>query len=157
MDVKYNSVGRFTTSPGFEYQIEDDNGNECPIGTPGELVAYSPLRMINYLKDKDKDPATWVRNSIISECCISFSFLICDSLIIFIKIHMGDRGYVDKNGYLYLVGRIKETISLRNAKKINSTLVEELIQQCNKVIEVAVKGVANENGFDDIHAFIYSS
>ena len=31
---------------------------------------------------------------------------------------------VDENGYLYVTGRIKETITLTNAKKINSTLVE---------------------------------
>ena len=67
---------------------------------------------------------------------------------------MGDRGYVDEHGYLYIIGRIKETISLRNAKKINSTLIEELIGKCEKVLEVAVKGVENNKGFDDIHAFV---
>ena len=67
---------------------------------------------------------------------------------------MGDRGYVDEHGYLYIIGRIKETISLRNAKKINSTLIEELIGKCEKVVEVAVKGVENNKGFDDIHAFV---
>ena len=58
---------------------------------------------------------------------------------------------------MHLVGRIKETISLRNAKKINASLVEELMQKCDQIIEVAVKGVPNDNGFDDIHAFVYTT
>ena len=33
-------------------------------------------------------------------------------------------GKVDENGYLFVTGRVKETITLKNAKKINSTLVE---------------------------------
>ena len=55
---------------------------------------------------------------------------------------------------MYIVGRIKETISLRNAQKINASLVEELMQKCEMILEVAVKGVANGNGYDDIHAFV---
>ena len=66
---------------------------------------------------------------------------------------MGDLGYVDENGYLYIIGRIKETISLIE-KKINASQVENLIGKCEKVLEVAVVGVSNEKGFDDIHAFI---
>ena len=55
-----NSIGAFTTTPGFKYRIEDDNGNLCPTGTEGEIVVYSPVRMINYLKDKGLVPVTWV-------------------------------------------------------------------------------------------------
>ena len=69
---------------------------------------------------------------------------------------MGDKGYMH-NGCLYIVGRIKETISLRNATKINAALVEELIEQCDKIREVAVRGLPNESGYDDIHAFVYTT
>ena len=67
---------------------------------------------------------------------------------------MGDEGYVDADGYLYLVGRMKDTICLKNAKKINALLVENLIDNCDKIIEVSVKGLPNNEGYDDIHAFI---
>ena len=36
---------------------------------------------------------------------------------------MGDIGKVDKNGNMYLTGRIKDIIILRNAKKINASQV----------------------------------
>ena len=69
----------------------------------------------------------------------------------------GDKGYEDENGNMHLVGRIKETISLQNAKKVNSSLIEELMQKCDQIVEVAVKGLPNDRGFDDIHAFVYTT
>ena len=59
-DVKMKSVGSFTSSPGFQYRITDDNGMECPQGMAGEISVLSPLRMLNYVKDKACDPVTWV-------------------------------------------------------------------------------------------------
>ena len=67
---------------------------------------------------------------------------------------MGDTGYVDENGLLFLVGRIKETITLKNAKKINASLVESILSGNAMVEEIAAKGAANEKGYDDIHIFI---
>lgn len=60
-EVKMKSLGSFTIAPGFSYRIEDENGKECDVGTPGEIVILSPLRMVNYLTDKDNAPASWVR------------------------------------------------------------------------------------------------
>ena len=54
------SVGKFTHSEGFKYRIEDENGQECPNGVPGEIVVFSPVRMQNYLKDIGNEPVTWV-------------------------------------------------------------------------------------------------
>ena len=95
------SVGRTCQDPEFKIKIEDEDGNECPTGEAGELVVYSPFRMINYLTDKEKDPVSWIRS--------------------------GDKAYVDTDGFVHIVGRIKDTITLKNAKKINASLVEELL------------------------------
>lgn len=54
------SVGTFTISPGFKYRVEDDNGKECAVGSTGEIVVFSPLRMLNYMEDRNNDPVTWV-------------------------------------------------------------------------------------------------
>ena len=40
---------------------------------------------------------------------------------------MGDIGYVDENDYLYVIGRIKSRITLANAIKTNSTIIEDMI------------------------------
>ena len=59
-ETQMNTIGRFTTTPGFKYRIVDDNGHDCKQGMPGEIVVYSPTGMINYLKDKGKPPVKWV-------------------------------------------------------------------------------------------------
>ena len=47
-----NSVGQMTNTPGFKSRIENENGNECAVDVPGEIVALSIVRMFNYLKIK---------------------------------------------------------------------------------------------------------
>ena len=65
-------------------------------------------------------------------------------------------GYVDENGNLFLTGRSKDTITLKNTKKTNTLTVESIITKCDDMIEVFVKAKANDRGYDDIHAFIFT-
>ena len=65
-------------------------------------------------------------------------------------------GYVDENGNLFLTGRSKDTITLKNTKKTN-TLTVESITKCDDVIEVFVKVKENDRGYADIHAFIFTN
>ena len=55
------------------------------------------------------------------------------------QIDMGDLGYLDNNGNLFVVGRTKDIIVLKNTKKINAFSVESLFHQCEEVLEVCVK------------------
>ena len=54
--------------------------------------------------------------------------------------HTGDLGYVDKDGYVFIVGRIKEMIN-RGGEKISPYEVEDVIRQIPVVKEAAVIGV----------------
>ena len=65
-------------------------------------------------------------------------------------------GYVDEHRNLFVTGRSKDTITLKNTKKINTVSVESIIAKCDDVIEVFVKAKANQRGYDDIHAFIHT-
>merc|ERR1719378_366724 len=105
------TVGKLTTIKGYDYRIENKNGNKCPVGETGEIVALSPMRIINYLKDKDQPPIDWIKT--------------------------GDLGRVDENGNLEIVGRTKETIILEYAGLICPSLVENMMSKSEMVEEVA--------------------
>ena len=69
----------------------------------------------------------------------------------------GDLGYVDKHKNLYIVGRLTNRITLKNATKTNSAIIEDLLQKCDDIRDVCVRGKVNSGrGYDDVHCFIKS-
>ena len=69
---------------------------------------------------------------------------------------MGDSGFIDTDGYLHIIDRIKDDIILANARKTNATVIEETIFKSKLAIEVAVAAVPTNHGYDEIHAFIFT-
>jgi long-chain acyl-CoA synthetase len=70
--------------------------------------------------------------------------------------HTGDIGRIDRDGYLYVTGRIKNLIVLGSGKKVNPEEVEAIISQSALIKEVCVVGqLAREGmqrGFEEICA-----
>ena len=67
--------------------------------------------------------------------------------------HTGDRGYIDKDGYLFFVDRKKDAIR-RRGENISSWEVEQVIARHPDVAEVAVYAVRSEFSEDEVMASV---
>ena len=65
----------------------------------------------------------------------------------------GDIGYLDSEGYLYLVDRAKDMI-ISGGENVYCSEVEEVIYQHPKVLEATVFGVPNDQWGEQVHAVV---
>jgi long-chain acyl-CoA synthetase len=113
---KLASVG---VPPAFwEMRILDDEGRELPAGRVGEICGRGPILMAGYYKRPD----------------------LTAKAIVDGWLHSGDLGYVDDDGYLYLVDRKKDMI-ISGGVNVYPRDIEEVVVQHPAVREVAVFGV----------------
>ncbi len=116
---KPGSVG--CPPPGFEMRIVDSGGNDLPAGEVGEIVGKGPIRMSGYYQRPDLTAKT-VRDG---------------------WIFTGDLGYVDEDGFLYLVDRKKDMI-ISGGVNVYPRDIEDIIINHPDVIETAVFGAKSE-------------
>lgn len=116
---KMASVG--APSAFNECKIVDDNGTPLPPNEPGEICGRGPLMMPGYYKRPDLTAET-IRDG---------------------WLHTGDVGYLDEDGYLYLVDRKKELI-ISGGVNVYPRDIEEIAVTHPDVSEVAVFGCPND-------------
>ncbi|MFN8527694.1 MAG: AMP-binding protein [Anaerolineae bacterium] len=116
---KLGSVG--VPPPLMEMRIVDDNGIDVPQGTVGEIIGNGPLVMSGYYKRPDLT-AQAVRDG---------------------WLFSGDMGYVDEDGFLFLVDRKKDLI-ISGGVNVYPRDIEEIVLQHEAVAEAAVIGVPDE-------------
>src|ERR1700730_7430870 len=68
-------------------------------------------------------------------------------------MHTGDGGYMDEEGYVYLVDRVKDMI-ISGGENVYSMEVENVIAQHPAVSQCAVIGIASEQWGETVHAFV---
>lgn len=126
---KLRSAGR----PGIcvELRIVDADGAEAPIGQVGEISVRGPNAMLGYWNKPEQTAATlidgWVRT--------------------------GDGGYVDEDGFLYVVDRVKDMI-VSGGENVYSAEVENALMQHDAVSECAVIGVPDQKWGERVHAVV---
>jgi long-chain acyl-CoA synthetase len=120
---KTGSVGK--AIPDVEIKILDENKEGI-----GEVAARGPNIMKGYYKRKD-----WTAEAIKDRW-----------------FHTGDLGYIDKEGYLFLTGRLKEVIVLSSGVNIYPDEVEEAYMSYAPVKEMCVFEVPVKKGKEEILA-----
>jgi len=113
---KIKSIGH--PASFMDVRIVDASGQPLPPFEPGEIVMRGPAVMKGYYRN---EAATKER--------------LRDGWL-----HTGDVGYVDEDGYLYLLGRTDDMI-ITGGLNVFPAEVEEVIRQHPQVREVAVIGV----------------
>ena len=117
-----------------EVQIVGDEGDPLPIGEVGE-ICVRPCEPGIMMSEYYKMPEATVRDT-------------RD-----LWLHTGDRGRLDREGYLYFVDRKKEAIR-RRGENISAYEVEMLIARHPAVLEVAAVPVASELSEDEVMVYV---
>jgi acyl-CoA synthetase (AMP-forming)/AMP-acid ligase II len=117
--AKPDSVG--VPPPFFEMRIVDESGNDLPPGEVGEICGRGPILMPGYYKRPDLT-AEAVKDG---------------------WLYSGDIGYVDDDGFLYLVDRKKDMI-ISGGVNVYPRDIEEIVVQHPAVQEAAVFGIPHE-------------
>jgi acyl-CoA synthetase (AMP-forming)/AMP-acid ligase II/acyl carrier protein len=128
---KLGSVGR---SAGAEIAILDTHGRQLPSGERGEIAIRGPTITRGYDNDAAATQQAF-RNG---------------------WFRTGDLGYLDDEGYLFLVGRIKEVIN-RGGQKIAPGEVEAALLSHPDVVEAAVFAIPHIRLGADIAAAVVTS
>jgi long-chain acyl-CoA synthetase len=118
-DRKAESVG--VPPPFYEIRICDAEGNDVPTGEIGEIVGRGPIMMPGYYKRPDLTAGA-IRDG---------------------WLFSGDMGYVDADGFLYLVDRKKDMI-ISGGVNVYPRDIEEIIARHPAVGEVAVFGAPDD-------------
>jgi long-chain acyl-CoA synthetase len=120
---KIGSVGM--PLPDVEMRIVDPAGARLPAGEVGEVLIRAPQLMAGYWDDPEETAAT-VRTSDGQRW-----------------LHTGDLGYLDDDGYLFIVDRMKDLIKT-HGYQVWPREIEEVLASHPAVAEVGVAGVPDE-------------
>jgi len=117
---------------GTEMRIVDDHGAVLPANERGEVEFRGPSVIRGYWEDEQSTTAAmsgdgWLRT--------------------------GDIGYVDDDGYLFLVDR-KNDVIIRGGYNVYPREVEEVLYTHPDVLEVAVVGVAHPTLGEEVAALV---
>lgn len=114
-----------------QVRIVDEHDNEVPRGEVGEICGRGPMVMKGYWKQPEA-----------TETALRGGWM-----------HTGDAGYMDNDGYVYLVDRTKDMI-VTGGENVFSVEVESALYEHPAVLEAAVIGVPDEKWGEAVHAVI---
>lgn len=114
---------------GVRVKILDDDGNVLPPNTPGRIYARGTMTMRRYAHTRD-------------EMKIKHGLL-----------EIGDRGYLDEDGRLFVLGRADDMIIV-GGENVYPRSVEEVLAPMPGVRDLYAKGVDDEESFKRMAVWI---
>jgi len=117
--------------PSIEVKIVDEHDHEVSHGTVGEIITRGPHVMKGYW-NKPEETEQALRGG---------------------WMHTGDAGYMDGEGFVYVVDRIKDMI-ITGGENVYSVEVENVIYQHPAVVMCAVIGIPSDEWGEAIHAVV---
>jgi long-chain acyl-CoA synthetase len=114
-----------------EVRIADAYDNEVPRGTVGEVQVRGPNIMLGY----------WNKPELTAEALRGGWY------------HSGDGAYMDEDGFVYIVDRLKDMI-ITGGENVYCAEVESAISNLSGVREVAVIGIPDEKWGEAVHAIV---
>jgi long-chain acyl-CoA synthetase len=126
---KIKSAGQAV--PGINLRVVDEDGQPVDTGVVGEICAQGPNVMKGYRNLDEQTNATIVDG----------------------WLHTGDGGYLDEDGFLFIVDRVKDMI-ISGGENVYSAEVENAIYQHPAVNQCAVIGIPHEKWGEQVHAII---
>ncbi len=126
---KIASVGQ--SAFAVEVRILDEDGAEVAPGVVGEICARGPNVMLGYWRQPELTAET-LRDG---------------------WLHTGDGGYMDEDGFLYVVDRLKDMI-ITGGENVFSAEVENALYQHAAVLECAVIAIPDDKWGERVHAIV---
>jgi long-chain acyl-CoA synthetase len=117
--------------PGVAVRVVNEKGEETAPGEVGEIIARGANVMLGYWR-KPAETAAALRDG---------------------WYYSGDLGYLDEDGYLYVVDRKKDMI-ISGGENIYSTEVEAALSSHPAVLEAAAIGVPDEQWGEVVKAIV---
>lgn len=114
---------------GVRLEIQDDDGNVLPPNQPGRIYAFSTTSMRGYTNPRDRADAS--RG----------------------LIAIGDRGYIDENGRLHVLGRADDMIIV-GGENVFPLSCEEVLTRMPGVKDLYVRGVDDPDTFQRLAAWV---
>jgi long-chain acyl-CoA synthetase len=121
--------------PNTELKLLDDDGNEVPTGTPGEIAIRGPQVMAGYWQRPDETEKVMTADGF---------------------FRSGDIGVVDERGYFKIVDRKKDMI-LVSGFNVYPNEVEDVISQMPGILECAAVGIPDAKAGEAVKLVIVRS
>ncbi len=122
---KKDSVGQ--PMIGTDIRIVDEQGIDLPLGSVGEVWIQSPMNVRGYWNKPEATEKSFTDG----------------------WFHSGDAGYVDEDGFLYVVDRIKDMV-IRGGENVYCAEVEAAVFEHESVADCAVFGVPHPTLMEEV-------